>query len=82
MLWADCAQKHGHVWMTEVLGQKLYALGGAEGLKAFYDEKNVIRFPGMSDNLIEAAWQLEVTVLLPSLCGVCCISESPPGRDL
>ena len=68
--------------MTEVLGQKLYALGGAEGLKAFYDEKNVIRFPGMSKNLIEAAWQLEVTHAPSSMCGVCCITASPPGRDL
>lgn len=38
----------------------MYGLAGDEGLKAFYDEKNVARFPGMSDNLKQAAWVLNV----------------------
>ena len=57
------AQDHGHVWKVSVLGQTLYALGGEDGLRAFYTEENVKRWPGMSQNLIDAAWQLEVTPL-------------------
>lgn len=55
-----CVQKHGHVWKANVLGTAMYGLAGDEGLKAFYDEKNVARFPGMSDNLKQAAWVLNV----------------------
>lgn len=53
-------QKHGHVWKAYILGNAIYGLGGVDGLKAFYDEDNVKRFPGMSPNLVQAAWQLVV----------------------
>ncbi len=54
------AQKHGHVWKANVLGAAIYGLAGDSGLKAFYDEENVKRFPGMSTNLEQAAWVLKV----------------------
>ncbi|EIE18644.1 cytochrome P450 [Coccomyxa subellipsoidea C-169] len=49
-------QKHGHVWKAHILGATIYGLAGDAGLKAFYDEKNIKRFPGMSANLEQAAW--------------------------
>jgi hypothetical protein len=48
------------VWRAYILFNAIYGLGGVDGLKAFYDEKNVKRFPGMSPNLQQAAWKLEV----------------------
>lgn len=62
-------QKYGHVWKAYILGNAIYGLGGVDGLKAFYNEENVKRFPGMSANLVQAAWQLEVThLILHFLC--------------
>ncbi len=50
------------MWRFYVLGiAKIYGLAGETGLKAFYDEQNISRFPGMSANLRDAAWVLKVS---------------------
>ena len=54
-------QHHGRVWKADVFGAVLYGIGGAEGLKQFYDEANVKRWPGMSQNLKDAAWEYDVS---------------------
>ncbi len=46
-----------------MLGAAIYGLAGDSGLRAFYDENNVKRFPGMSANLEQAAWVLKVCKL-------------------
>ena len=58
------AQEHGYVWKAEIFGNMLYGVGGAEGLRMFYNEEYVKRYPGMSQNLEDAAWKHGVSRLL------------------
>lgn len=63
------------MWRFYVLGfAKIYGLAGEAGLKAFYDEQNIIRFPGMSANLHDAAWVLKVSPELADPAHGPCVS--------
>ncbi|CAL8464293.1 g3828 [Coccomyxa elongata] len=79
-------QKHGHIWKANVLGAAIYGLAGDTGLRAFYDENNVKRFPGMSTNLEQAAWVLkddsgDAHYAIPPLDGVNWQPQEGPITD-
>ena len=58
----------------------LYGIGGAEGLRMFYNEEYVKRYPGMSQNLEDAAWKHEVSVCFKNAGQACDMHAS--GRDM
>ncbi|KAK9828853.1 hypothetical protein WJX72_002414 [[Myrmecia] bisecta] len=66
----EALQKYGHVWKLSILGlSTVYGIGGNEGLRLFYDERNVKRFPAASSTLKAAAWQLNESFAIPPLDG-------------